>query len=585
MISLQTPDSKINTAHGEVRRSNKEKMKVKPSITFLVKRASMTLVYAAIVYSNVYAAGVAAFKEQSFHADAEANPIAYVQFVESSGPFIKINTGKKELLIEKSKCAGRVEVLSEMPPTIVNESDITPIRKSLADLSNFVKRFPKSAPLLQNQITALGGHIGKFDAGNIRHKGEWITKQAYAVIQADDQKVIDEIRNQDLATAEQNRIRREKEEAFAAEQRSKGLEQYGDKWLPVAEVRILRERDATIAKAWASISDKTVTNGIYSIFQVTDDGMLIQFRSGQIRQGGVNTDIAFLFGAAKGMAADGDFYKGTLYWCGTYSYTSYAGYSKTVNAYALEKDDAIKRVCSSLDGDSSVASNNGKTRGGERNAKSSNTPEPLIGASASGSGFFIGNEGYFVTNNHVVEGASKVFVFFGGKKLKAELVKVSKVADLALLKVESAIQGIAISNDEAEPGQDVFAIGFPQPAIQGLEVKVTKGVISSNKGFNDDDTRFQIDAAVQLGNSGGPLCNESGLLVGVVVSGLDQIAIANATGTIPQNVNYAIKASEVSALLRAKSIKLDESGNEEKESGSSSSIKTACSVTGLVIVH
>ena len=545
----------------------------------------MAFVFAVIVYSNVYAAGVAVFKDQAFHADASANPIAYVQFVETPGPIIKINTGKKELIIEKSKYAARVEVLSEMPPTIASEFDIAPIRKSLADLSDFVKRYPKSAPILQGHITALGGHISKFDAGNIRYNGDWITRQSYAAIQEKNQTVIDEIRKQDLATAENNRIRREKEETFALEQRSKGLEQYGDEWLPLAEVCKLRERDAKIAKAWASIRDKTVYDGIYSIFQVTDDGMLIQFRSGQIRQGGVNTDLAFLFGAAKGMAAEGDYYKGTLYWCGTYSYTSYAGYSKTVNAYALDKGDAIQRVVSTLSGDSSVASNNEKTSGGERNTNSSNAPEPLRGASGSGSGFFIGNEGYFITNNHVVESASKVFVFFGGKKLEAELVKVSKVADLALLKVDKAIQGIAISNDEAEPGQDVFAIGFPQPTIQGMEVKVTKGVISSSKGFDDDNTRFQIDAAVQPGNSGGPLCNESGLLVGVVVSGLDQIAIANVTGTIPQNVNYAIKASEVSALLRAKSINLDEAGDGEKTSDLSSSIKTACSVTALVIVH
>ncbi len=347
----------------------------------------------------------------------------------------------------------------------------------------------------------------------------------------------------------------------------------------------LRKRDGEIGTAWTAIKDKTVSDGVYSIFQVTDDGMLIRFHQGRIKQGGVNTDIAFLFGAAKGMAAEGDLYKGSLYWCGTYSYTNRADMVKTVNAYSLDKNFAIQRVRSTLGAGDSVADNGKKRSGIERDTSSPNVPEPLVGASGSGSGFFVGNEGYFITNAHVIADATKVTVYFAGTKLKAEVVKVSKVADLALLKVEKAIPGILISQTEAEPGQDVFAIGFPQPAIQGLEVKVTKGVISSSKGFKDDDTRFQIDAAVQPGNSGGPLCNTSGHLVGVVVSGLNQIAVANATGAIPQNVNYAIKASEVSSILRSKSIDSAVAGENATKPDSNSGVKSACAATGLVIIR
>ena len=84
---------------------------------------------------------------------------------------------------------------------------------------------------------------------------------------------------------------------------------------------------------------------------------------------------------------------------------------------------------------------------------------------------------------------------------------VSKAADLALLKIDLKVDGLAIESTEAKPGIDVFAVGFPRPNVQGLAAKVTKGVISSSKGMNDDDTIYQIDTAIQPGNSGGPLCS------------------------------------------------------------------------------
>ena len=130
---------------------------------------------------------------------------------------------------------------------------------------------------------------------------------------------------------------------------------------------------------------------------------------------------------------------------------------------------------------------------------------------------------------------------------------------------------------DAEIGEDVFAYGFPNPEYQGIELKITKGIISSSKGYQDDETRYQIDAAIQPGNSGGPLCDKAGRLVGVVVSALDQIAVAERTGTIPQNVNYAIKASEVLAVLRQKGVSGEGSAKPEGHT-------SVVSATGLVIV-
>jgi S1-C subfamily serine protease len=340
----------------------------------------------------------------------------------------------------------------------------------------------------------------------------------------------------------------------------------------------LHQENQAILTANKLISSKSIGSADYSVFQVLDEGLLVHVHRGIIKQGGVNTDLVILYGVAKGTAGEGDAYKGDLYWCGNYSYISLTGVTATVNAYCLDKNEAFERVRATLKGET----DNSKEDEGEvppgPNSGPSDVPIPLVGAISSGSGFFVGAAGYFVTNAHVVEHGKKFNVFHSGQPLKAELIKVNKSADLALLKVSESVTGMEIAETDAELGEDVFAVGFPNPTIQGIEVKVTKGVISSSKGFQDDETRYQIDAAVQPGNSGGPLCNKSGQLVGVVVSGLNQIAVAKETGSIPQNVNYAIKASEIKLLLR-------QGGVSTKGAAKPQGVKSAIEATGLIIVR
>ena len=119
----------------------------------------------------------------------------------------------------------------------------------------------------------------------------------------------------------------------------------------------------------------------------------------------------------------------------------------------------------------------------------------------------------------------------------------------------------------------------------GVEPKVTKGIISGSRGLEQDDTIYQIDASIQPGNSGGPICDETGLVVGVVVSKLDEISIANRTGSLPQNVNYAIKSPEVMALLRSRKINLKKESAEKEAKPDPVALKDAISAVGLVIVR
>jgi len=169
---------------------------------------------------------------------------------------------------------------------------------------------------------------------------------------------------------------------------------------------------------------------------------------------------------------------------------------------------------------------------------------------ASGSGFFITEDGYLVTNDHVVRGAKKIRIRTRTQTADAELVKSSKTFDLALLKVVGKFKALPLDFDHAAGlGETVFTIGFPNPDVQGSEPKYTDGKVSSLSGAEDDSSQYQVSIPVQPGNSGGPLVTENGAVIGVVRAKLNDLAALVASGNVPQSVNYAVKAKYIRDLL------------------------------------
>lgn len=174
-----------------------------------------------------------------------------------------------------------------------------------------------------------------------------------------------------------------------------------------------------------------------------------------------------------------------------------------------------------------------------------NPQEQPRSSSWSGSGIAIGTK-LFATNNHVVEGATNLFVYFPDtqKRYKAETVTVDATNDLAIVKVTdpdfSGFPSIkyGFKKDVEDVGMSVFVLGYPMIDTMGDEVKLTTGVVSSRSGFQGDKSQYQISAPVQPGNSGGPLFNEKGELIGIV----------SAKHTGADNVSYGVKFCYLSDL-------------------------------------
>jgi TPR repeat protein len=170
----------------------------------------------------------------------------------------------------------------------------------------------------------------------------------------------------------------------------------------------------------------------------------------------------------------------------------------------------------------------------------------------TGTGFFIARNGYLVTNYHVVKDSGKVRVQAAAGLLDAVIVRVDAASDLALLKVTGTFDALpVVSSRTARLGATVATVGFPNIGLQGVDPKLSKGSISSLTGIQDDVKFFQISVPVQPGNSGGALVDELGNVVGIVSAQLNQKTALEKTGTLLQNVNYAVKSSYLLSLLEA----------------------------------
>lgn len=171
------------------------------------------------------------------------------------------------------------------------------------------------------------------------------------------------------------------------------------------------------------------------------------------------------------------------------------------------------------------------------------------GAMSSGTGFALTSSGLIVTNNHVIENANKINVrgINGNfdEVYNAKLIISDKNNDLAIIQIDdnnfNTLGKIPyiIKSNPASQGENIFVLGYPLRASMGNEIKLTNGIVSSKTGYQGDLTSYQISAPVQPGNSGGPIFDNDGNLIGII----------NAKHTGAENVSYAVKVSYLVNLI------------------------------------
>jgi S1-C subfamily serine protease len=170
----------------------------------------------------------------------------------------------------------------------------------------------------------------------------------------------------------------------------------------------------------------------------------------------------------------------------------------------------------------------------------------------AGTGFLVSTNGHLVTNAHVVAGCVGDIQgnLTGEAPTRLRLVSSDETNDLALLQATGSFKEVAKIRDKAtQSGDSVVAIGYPYHGLLTSDFTVTTGIVSSLSGLLNDTRFLQISAAVQPGNSGGPLLASSGDVVGVVAAKLNAIKFVRATGNIPENINFAIKTGALRDFL------------------------------------
>jgi hypothetical protein len=177
---------------------------------------------------------------------------------------------------------------------------------------------------------------------------------------------------------------------------------------------------------------------------------------------------------------------------------------------------------------------------------------------SSGTGFLVSGTGHVLTNHHVVDGCARTtFQLRGELAVAGELLASNEATDLALLKTELTIAGPAQFRNSASArlGDEVVVYGFPLLGDLSSQGNLTNGIISALSGLDDDLSRMQMTAQIQPGNSGGPVMDRAGQVVGVVVETANDEYFRRERGAVAQNVNFAIRDSLARSFLDTNNVR------------------------------
>lgn len=189
---------------------------------------------------------------------------------------------------------------------------------------------------------------------------------------------------------------------------------------------------------------------------------------------------------------------------------------------------------------------------------------------STASGVLINNKGGIITNYHAIDdcGLIRVKSIVGDREIDAELIASDDRNDLAYLRTSESMgdRFAKIANSQRlRLGDNVVVAGYPLSSLLGNDLSTTTGIVSKLLGPRSDSRVVQITAPVQPGSSGGPLLDERGAVVGIVVATIDALEMAVATGSIPQNVNFAIRSVVLTVFLDSHGVEYSDATHETRK--------------------
>ena len=183
--------------------------------------------------------------------------------------------------------------------------------------------------------------------------------------------------------------------------------------------------------------------------------------------------------------------------------------------------------------------------------------ENKIVAASSGTGFFVSGNGHIITNDHVIKECSNIKVSYKGNIINANVLASDQINDLAILKSNIKPKEVySISNEDVVLLEEVIIAGYPLGKRVSSAIKATSGSVTALAGFKDNYSNFQTDAALNQGNSGGPIINKKGNVVGVAVANFGKKAGV-------ESFNFGIKSSVLKTFANANELEFAEANFRE----------------------
>ena len=177
-------------------------------------------------------------------------------------------------------------------------------------------------------------------------------------------------------------------------------------------------------------------------------------------------------------------------------------------------------------------------------------------AASSGTGFFVSTNGHMVTNNHVIDSCDMVKAHYKGRELDTDVLFTDRSNDLAIIKANIKPEKVfPVSNEDVSLLEDIIVAGYPLGKKVSASIKTSKGSVTALAGFGDNFSNFQIDASLSSGNSGGPIINQQGNVVGVAVEKWIEVGV--------EGFNFGVKSSTLKTFASSNQIKFQDPSTEE----------------------